>query len=198
MAQAPTGATQQTQVLGGVDRKKTSAGAKVTVACNLPNGVRIRAYRMVPDREPVMGGGVRETMRAEPISESVLIRGPGHEIDKAPRAPIVGRTDKTMGYALTSGVDKDLWDNWLSFNKDSAMVRNRNIFAFEDRRSTIAAVKENEDTRSGLEPFMPEGDPRRPRSRAELTDARPEDAQLERRRYDNAVEDYLEVSGEQG
>lgn len=197
MAQQPT-RTVQTQVLGGVDRPKSSAGAKVTVACNIPNGIRIRAYRMVPATEPVMGGGVRTTERAEPVSESVLIKGPGHEIDKAPRAAIIGKTDLAQGYAITTGVDKELWDNWYSYNKDSQLVRNRCIFAFEKRNDTLAMARESEGNLSGLEPFTPDIDPRRPRSRPELTAVTSEEEQRERRRNEILVEDYVDVVGEAG
>lgn len=188
MAQQPQTAQRpaQTQVMGGVDRPKTSAGAKVTVACNIPNGIRIRAYRMVPDREPVLGGGVRDTTRAEPVSESILIRGTAHEIDKAPRAPIVA------GYALTSGVDKDIWNNWYEANKDSHLVKNRCVFAYEDRDDTVAAAKENEGTKSGLEPFNPDKDERAPRSRSNIAPPRPEDEQRERRAREEATLSTME------
>ena len=194
MAQQPT-RTVQTQVLGGVDRPKSSAGAKVTVACNIPSGIRIRPYRMVPATEPVMGGGVRETQRAEPIGEGVLIKGPGHEIDKAPRAAIVGKTDLAQGYAITTGVDKDLWDNWYSYNKDSQLIRNRCVFAFEKRNDTLAMARESEGTLSGLEPFTPDIDPRRPRVRAELSAVTSEEDQRERRKNETLLEDYVEVAG---
>jgi len=152
----------QGQVIQGGEMDKTSGGAKVTVACNLPHGVRLRVFKMVKIRELVMGGGSREVETAEPYGAEVLIQGIATEVGKLSRAPIVA------GYALTYGVDKDLWDAWLKDNKDSAMVRNHCIMAYEDMNRAQDWAKEHAKVLTGLEPLELENDPRRPRPASNL------------------------------
>ncbi len=161
---APPGAELTPIVKQRRGREPSSAGAKVTVACNLPAGLRIRNFRMIPSRELVMGGGSREVNIAEHVGEDIIVHGVAVEMGKAPRCTIVG------GYALTPGVDKDAWDAWLADNENSPMVRNKCIFAYERPGKTEDAARDMKGTRSGLEPFKKDGDPRRPRPAAHLTD----------------------------
>lgn len=145
-------------------RKAESAGSKVTVACNIPNGLRIRNFTMIGSRELVMGGGSREIEVAEHVGEDILINGSAVEVGKAPRHRIVA------GFAITEGVDKDSWDHWLENNQRSPMVLNGCIFAYERAGDTESAAVERKGTRSGLEPFRKDGDPRRPRPSAHVSD----------------------------
>lgn len=145
-------------------RKPESAGAKVTVACNIPNGLRLRNFIMIPDRELVMGGGVRETTRAESAGEDIVINGTAVPFGNAPRHKII------CGYALTEGVDKEAWDKWLVDNARSPMVLNRCIFAYDRVADAEDAAEEHQGTLSGLQPFQKDGDPRRPRRAANLSD----------------------------
>lgn len=148
---------KQTRTEQAPTLEPSSAGAKVTVACNLPHGLQLRPCRMVASRELVMGGGSRDIKIAEPVGEPILIYGAATEGGKLPLAPIVA------GYALTHGVPKDAWDQWIADNRDSAMVRNGCVFAYESPDDTQAEAREREGTLSGLQPFLPDGDPRAPR-----------------------------------
>lgn len=145
-------------------RKPESAGAKVTVACNLPAGIRMRAFKMVPFTEPVLGGGVRTTEIAEPVGDDILINGVSVAFGMAPQHRIVA------GFALTEGVDKEVWDNWHQANINSPMVKNGCIFAYERPGETEDAAKDHRGQRSGLEPFQKDKDPRRPRRPQNLTE----------------------------
>src|SRR4051812_36311075 len=107
------------------DAPKSSAGAKVMVACKLPHGIVIRPFKWAPRAEPVMGGGVRETKEAQSIGDQIVIHGPARKIGEDSRVRVVA------GYALTEGVDKDAWDQWLETNANSDMVKQRLIFAYE-------------------------------------------------------------------
>ena len=40
------------------------------------------------------------------------------------------------GYALTHNVSKDLFDAWLIENKDSAMVKKRLVFGYEQKEQS--------------------------------------------------------------
>lgn len=130
-----------------------AAGETVTVACKLPNGIKLRIFDMVKKDMPVMGGGMREVPEAVEVQgQSFIINGNTHPQNAAPRCLIVG------GFALTSNVPKELWDRWLEQNKESDIVRNGLIFAHakDQDASARAQAKERAALRSGLERLDPE------------------------------------------
>lgn len=121
----------------------------VTVACKLPNGIFLRVFDMVETQEPVMGGGYRTVKMAREKGQRVRLNGFSHAQNRAPNSPI------REGFALTYGVDKDLWDLWKSQNADTDMVKNGLVFAHEKDANTLAEIREKKDTRSGLERLDP-------------------------------------------
>lgn len=125
--------------------KTSAAGAKVTVACKLPHGLRLRIFKMVDSNENVAGNTLRTVKRAEQVGEEVVIKGAAveHGKDKA----------LTDGFALTPGVDKEFWDEWLAQNKDAAYVKSGMIFAAPTRDAVEGEAGERKDQRSGLEPL---------------------------------------------
>jgi hypothetical protein len=139
-------------------RQPSSAGAKVVVACKLPHGLRIRPFKMMNERELVLGGGSREQPVARAIGPAVLIQGTAVPYGTIPKCRMAA------GYAITEGVDKDLWDSWFANNKDTAMVENGLIGAHDTAERAIDFAKEHAKTRSGMEPFLKKGDPRAPKS----------------------------------
>lgn len=126
-----------------------TATPTVTIACKMPNGLILRLFDMIDGSEPVMGGGTRSVKVAQEVSERVVIHGFSHPQNAAPKALIVG------GYALTSGVSKEFWDRWLKDNANTAIVKNRLIFAHEKQDNTKAEAREKKETRSGLERLDP-------------------------------------------
>lgn len=156
MSEAPTA---ETQVVQHRHRKPTAAGDKVIIACKIPNGLRLRIFKMVDDREP-SPTGYRDIKRAEPVGDDVLIKGTAYKLvpGNFPKHRII------FGYALTEGVDRHFWETWLEQNKDSMMVKNKAIFACTSLDDAEAEAKENEKRFLGLEPMRTDGtDPRRPR-----------------------------------
>lgn len=125
------------------------AGPTVTVACKLPNGLRMRLFRMQKTHEPVLGGGSREVQVAHETGAEFTLNGWSHPQNKASRATIEG------GYALTPNVPKDFWDAWFAQNKDTDFVKKGLIFAHEKESSTIAEAREKVAVRSGLERLDP-------------------------------------------
>lgn len=162
MAKRDRSSEVQPQVIQRPANKPTSGGAKVTVACNLPHGVRLRNFKMAATREVVPGGVSRDINVAEAIGGDVLIRGVATEVGKLSRAPIVS------GYALTKGVDKEFWEAWLKDNKNSAMVINQCIFAYDKTDDAADAAEERSGETTGLEPLEIDSDPRRPQSLSRL------------------------------
>lgn len=161
MAETP----KQTQAPNGSETRRPShAGAKVTVACNLPHGLLLRVFRPIKQRV-VIGVGRHEMIDMFEVDGApVHVFGVATEVGKVPRAPIVG------GYALTKGVDKDFWDRWLEANEDSQMVKNKCVFAWEREGFAEGEAHENEGRKTNMEPFNPDGtDVRKPKQRGELT-----------------------------
>lgn len=144
-------------VVQGPSAKPQSSGGKVVIGSRLPHGLRMRVYRMVPQREATMGG-YRDVVIAEQIGEDVLLNRSRVPFGMIPRHKVVN------GYAITEGVDEDFWKLWLKDNAKSPMVRNQQIFAENSVEKAVARAKELVDELSGLEPFRRDGtDPRRPK-----------------------------------
>lgn len=134
----------------------------VTVACKLPNGFILHVDEMETYHEQVLGGGVRESKRANRSTKvpAVTLNGCAfkHGQIEPPAFIISG------GYALTDGVPADLWNEWLKQNADSDLVRNKIIMAHAKGDSAAAMAKEHKTVLSGLEPITPNTDRRIPKS----------------------------------
>jgi hypothetical protein len=129
--------------------KAGRAGQKVTVACKMPNGIILRGFDWNTEDVPVFGGGVKQQKVARPNGTQALINGARFPFGEAPAYAIVG------GYALTPNVDAELWDLWFEQNKNSDLVKNKQIFAYEKPEMATDAAKEHKAVRSGLEPINP-------------------------------------------
>lgn len=137
--------------------------ATVTVKCNLPNGVILRAFKPLTVSQPVLGGGMRDVTEYQPEGGSVVIKGTA-----VPRVhddnfvyPVLDRNR----FAITTGVDKELWDNWLAANKNSAMVVNGCIYAV-DEKDAEKADRAHKGLTSNMQPLARDGDPRMPKRKA--------------------------------
>lgn len=151
----------------------------VTVACKVPHGLVLRLQMKTKVNEPVMGGGTREVeiYVPRPDVKTYTVNGPVTEQGKASKALVVD------GFALTTGVPADFWQEWLSQNRELGAVVNGLIFAHEKKDSVDDMAAERKAQRTGLEPMdmrmvrrkvqTPDGevertlaaDPRVPRSR---------------------------------
>lgn len=130
------------------------AGAKVTVACKLPNGVVLKVHRQQDVDVPVMTGGVRTVKEFRPDLDVVPVTVHGWR--SAPDGILVIKSGgPNGGYALTPNVPKDLWDRWREENKASLLVTNNLVFAFESADHAQGQAKEMKAVRSGLEPMNP-------------------------------------------
>ncbi len=162
------------------------SGETVTVACKLPNGLIIRGFRKVEATEPVLGGGLRTVQKFEEDGRRVHIFGNARPKGGSAKTRIVA------GYALTTGVDKELMDEWLEANADTPMVKNKIIMVLPSIDQAVDAAREHQKVRSGLEPLNPviEKDPRVPR---------PVDPQLGEIKMDDqkmSADQFEDVEGE--
>lgn len=133
----------------------------VTVACKLPNGLRLRVFKPTTVSEPVMGGGTKEVTRYDQDGADVVVRGTATPAG-------VALVNSLSGYALTT-IDADFWAKWKEQNKDHDAVKNGLIFASAKPDEVKGVAKECEKVRSGLEPLSPKDDPRTPRKQASLS-----------------------------
>lgn len=126
---------------------KSHAGAKITVACKVPNGLRLRLFKLQEANEQVLGGGSRSFKRAEQVGEEVVLYGPAFRFGQVPNFLIVG------GYALTPNVDADFFREWLKQNPDLDAVKNHLVFAQKSESDARAEAKEKAPILSGLQPM---------------------------------------------
>ena len=160
----------------------SDATKTVTVACKIPNGIFMQAYKMEEVQEPILGGGTRVAKRAAPASAKIKIAGNGSPQGVSNVNVVEG------GYALTRHVPAEVARSWMEANKDSAMVKNGLVFVHERAENATAQSKDGGKVMSGLERLdvtfqrkndgtQVPNDPRWPRSRnlnitAPMTDAR--------------------------
>lgn len=121
----------------------------VTVACKLPNGLRLRIFDMRKTQELVMGGGSRDVKQAFELPTAYTVYGNSHPQNAAPGCPIL------QGFALTHGIPKDFWDKWHEQNKTSDLVTRGLIFAHEKADVVNAQAEEKKAVRSNLERLDP-------------------------------------------
>ena len=136
-----------------VDRPPSpTSAATVTVACKMPNGLRLRVYRMVEQYEQAPGGPRRADV-ARQVGDEVVVRGCAVPFGEMPEYAIIG------GYALTPGVPRDFFEEWLRQNRDNPIVVRNLIFAHELRDHVEGRAREQANLRTGLEPVDPANPP---------------------------------------
>ncbi|MCC8963766.1 hypothetical protein H8A95_15960 [Bradyrhizobium sp. Pear76] len=119
----------------------------VTVACKLPHGIRIRGYEKRGEREQVLGGGVREFDVWRPVGPYIRIKGPVVPAQFQALVEVVG------GYAITSGVPAEVFEQFMEHNEDSDFVKNNMIYGHEHRGRVISWAREHERQKTGVEPL---------------------------------------------
>lgn len=129
----------------------------VTVACKLPHGLRLQLYKMVPHEEPVLGGGTRQTTIAEATGDPVVLNGYLKPMGSERDTRIIGGA---VGFALTHGIPRDFFEEWLRQNKDMPAVRAGLIFASDKAETVERRAKASQKMVNGLEPIDPNKPPR--------------------------------------
>lgn len=120
----------------------------VTVAYKGPHGLILRLHKKVAKREAVMGGGVREFEMYEPDGREIKIKGylrPNEPNQVTPAQPAT--------FALTHGVDADMWEEWINQNGDHPAVTSGLLYAHEKTDQVQGHAKERAGQLNGLEPM---------------------------------------------
>lgn len=131
-----------------------SSPGTVVIGCKLPNGLILQLSTFEQSSEPVMGGGHREVRVGRKIGTKYVIRGTSIPFGQIPKFIFAG------GYALTSGVPEEFWDQWYEQNKDSDIVRRELIVAHKSMDDVETHCNSNESLLTGLEPINPDKLPR--------------------------------------
>lgn len=128
---------------------------QVTVACKLPHGLILQICKEVETLEAQRDGTNKVVKEWRRLPEKVKINGylAKYRVDLPPAA-------QDSSYALTHGVDKDFWDQWISQNRELDMVKAKLIFASEKPDVLKTALKDYEGTKCGLEPINRDSLPR--------------------------------------
>jgi hypothetical protein len=132
------------------------SNATVTVASKLPMDFVLKLYTWATRSELVMGGGTREVRVAEAArgAKHFVVQGNSWAQNKGAHQQIVG------GFAITHGIPKAFWEQWIEQNRESDIVVNGMLFAHGETASTIAEAKEKEKEKSGLERLDPNNLPK--------------------------------------
>lgn len=124
----------------------------VVIACKIAGGIVIRGFEWEDFDEPNPSGVTRRIKRAVEVGRFV-IKGPNSTL--APMSP-AGRFPLLVnsgGYAMTPGVPRELWEQWVATNRDSPIVKNRLIFAANSEDRALDEGRELQKQLSGLEPI---------------------------------------------
>lgn len=145
----------------GVERRSNdpyattrSAAGFVCVGCKIPNGIILQLSHRESQREPVMGGGHRDVDIWRKTGDKYTVRGPSIPLGTVPRFIMAG------GYAITSGIPEDFWNEWVKQNADSEIVRNKLIIGYPQLDYLQDECLDNEKRVTGLEPIDPSRLPR--------------------------------------
>ena len=151
-------------------REPQNGSRRVTVACNIPNGLVIRVHAPSTHMEPVLGGGMREVKEYAEVGR-VTLKGNARPMRLDPdfAQPLLDKN----GFALTV-IDAEMWEAFVEQQKNArgedtfpALI-NGCIYAVSDPEK--AGDRAHREVVSGLHPIqMPqpgdqgERDPRMPR-----------------------------------
>jgi hypothetical protein len=148
----------------------------VTVACNLPMGVILQMYDIEQVETCLPNGRVIKenncTLNLDHgqwhirgvVNRNSLAAVNAGDILPDDYRVIRGAAPDT-GYALTYGVPKDFWDEWLKRNENSPLVRGKHIFAASSENRAVGQAREYKEFKSGFQPLDQGGDYRVPRGR---------------------------------
>lgn len=146
----------------------------VCVACKIPNGLVLQLQTPMKKSQPGIAGPQTEVVNVFG-GQRYIVRGPAFPVGTLPKNFQKYRPTPHLegGYAITRGIPKDFWEQWLEQNKLADYVlapegaEHGMIFAYDDIDSVAAAAREQEGLLSGLEPISTDED-----AQGRLTDRR--------------------------
>jgi hypothetical protein len=151
-------------------------GSTMIVGCRIPHGLVLRTFDIVEAFESTRDGveKVQKAQLRQQAEASFVVRGPG-------RGTLTGLTQDQLetllpgGFALTQGCPTQVWNDWLSDNRNSPYVTRNDVFAetsMERARNRAIDLSRDPDAATGLDPIDPENPGRRVRGERGLRLAR--------------------------
>ena len=142
---------------------KSYAGDKVTVCSKLPFALEIQRCATRQQRVTHRGEAWNEPVSYK-VGPVAVIAGNNYPIGAPPEGTVwPDRPQMANGFAMTFGVDRDLWEAWLEQNAENSFVKNGLIFAQPKVDDAKAQARDNRDRDSGLGPLKPDTDRRMPK-----------------------------------
>ena len=128
-----------------------TGGATVSVASKMPTAFILKLYDFRTEHEPILSGGIREFKIARPRpGAEVKVNGNSFHQKLGP-----GEKQLVGGYAITHGIPKAFWEEWLEQNKGASFVENGMIFAANDNGSIASQATDGQTVKSGVERLDP-------------------------------------------
>lgn len=133
---------------------KTWSNETVTVCSKLPMQYILQLHDPVERTIQAHGGTMRETIHLPRRSTKekptrFTIEGCSFAQNKGAHQQISG------GFAITHGIPKDFWEEWLSQYKDMELVQEGFIFAHKETSSVTQHTKDMSEKPSGFERIDP-------------------------------------------
>lgn len=131
-----------------IDKKNEAALTArrvVTVACKLPHGLVIRDFSEHVAHENVLGGGQRKVKVFRATGRPIRLKGPVVPDEFVRLVEVVG------GYAITEGVDAEIYGRWQRANAESLFIVNELVYGHEDGAHLRAWAREHASVKSGME-----------------------------------------------
>jgi hypothetical protein len=152
------------------EKVATATGQTVTVACKIPQGLKLQLQHVI--KVPEQGSKEHRMVDQNVFGgRAYYVHGPAYPVAAPkgfPKPPMI-----EGGYALTRGIPLKFWEEWLEQNKLAPYVvapdgaEHGFIFAYPDIESTAEAAREQEKMLCGLEPISTDTD-----ANGRLTDPR--------------------------
>jgi hypothetical protein len=145
-------------LIRGAEKPKKSGS--VTVACKIPQGLKLQLQHKISRPMPAGRGGDNDYV----MTDVNVFGGPAYHVF-GPSMPAMGGIPDGYilppalegGFAFTPGIPADFWEKWLEQNRLADYVLNRMIFAL-DPAGAKAKATELKAEKSGLEPLSREID----------------------------------------
>ena len=150
---------------------KSYAGDKVTVCSKLPFALEIQRCETRQQRVTHRGEAWNEPVSFK-VGPVATIAGNNYPIGAPPEGTVwPDRPQMANGFAMTFGVDRDLWESWLADNQENPFVKDGLVFAQPKVDDAKAQARDNRERDSGLGPLKPDTDRRMPKKISSRTPA---------------------------
>jgi hypothetical protein len=152
--------------------RRTNGADTVTVACNLPNGIILQVHTFAEVENFYPNGRSQMELVATLDTAAGQYALNGAQLDYGalagggvPDYRVIKGASPGTGYALTNGIPRAFWERWLDENKNSDLIKGRNVYAEGTEASAADKAREYKDFKSGFQGLNPSGDYRVPSGR---------------------------------